>query len=181
MSHTLQFLLIEADNAEEARQGIIDKLEGGSPQWSDWHNASGSANASFAGRWAGGAFKTDPSEPDPVGVEFDTLCYSDNPALAEKVVDLAIGWRQQEISYYKDKILTNAYDIVDAEHDPYAKDDTGLNNYYYAKLAKVLDNEWTPDSGIFDAEYWTASLAQWKTRISLSPEKQFIVAVDFHY
>jgi hypothetical protein len=180
MSHTLQYLLVVADSAEEAREEVISKLEK-SPQWSDWHNASGSANASFAGRWANGAFKFEEEEPDPVGVEFDTLCYSDNPALAEKIVERAIEWRQKEISYYKEKILTSAYDIVDAIHDPYEKERSSLNNYYYEKLANLLDNDWTPDSGIYDAEYWTASLTHWGDRVATYPDKQFIVAVDFHY
>lgn len=179
MSHTLQYLLVVADSAEEAREVVIDKL-GDSPQWSDWHNASGSANASFAGRWANGAFKFEEDE-EPVGVELDTLCYSDNPALAEKIVEQATEWRQKEIAYYREKILTSAYDIVDAIHDPFSKDRTGLENYYYGKLAKVLDNEWTSDSGIFDLDYWTAALGEWRDRVSTAPERQFIVAVDFHY
>jgi hypothetical protein len=178
MSHTLQYLLVEEETPEDARGKVVALLEN-SPQWSDWHNASGSG--SFAGRWENGAFKFEEDDPEPVGVEFDTLCYSDNPALAEKIVERAIEWRQKEIAYYKDKILTNDYEITEAVHDPFAKDSAGLSNYYYKKLAKVLDNDWTTDSGIYDLDDWTASLDRWKERITSKPEKQFIVAVDFHY
>jgi hypothetical protein len=178
MSHAIQFLLIEADSVDEALGEVESRLEN-NPAWSDWHNASGSG--SFAGRWQGNAFKEDSEDADPVGVDRDVLCYADNPALAEKIIEKAIGWRQQEIAYFKDKILTNDYDIVEADHDPFEKDGAGLNNYYYAKLAKILDNEWTSDSGIYDLQQWTASLSDWKERIFLASEKQFIVAVDFHY
>jgi hypothetical protein len=178
MSHAIQFLLVEEYNLEDA-MGKVEALLENSPQWSDWNAATGSG--SFAGRWEGNAFKEHSEDADPVGVERDALRYSDNPALAEKIIEKAIGWRQNEIAYFKDKILTNDYDIVDADHDPFEKDATGLNNYYYAKLAKILDNEWTADTGIYDLDQWTASLGYWKERIISNPEKQFIVAVDFHY
>jgi hypothetical protein len=178
MSHAIQFMLVEADSVEEALGEVESKLEN-NPAWSDWNSASGSG--SFAGRWEGNAFKENSEDADPVGVDRDVLCYADNPALAEEIVAKAIGWRQQEIAYYKDKILANAYDIVDVVHDPFEKDSFGMNNYYYRKLADVLDNTWTSDSGIYDLQQWTASLSDWKERISLASEKQFIVAVDFHY
>jgi hypothetical protein len=178
MSHAIQFMLVEADSVDEALGEVESKLET-SPAWSDWNSASGSG--SFAGRWEGNAFKEHSEDADPVGVDRDVLCYADNPALAEEIVAKAIGWRQQEIAYYKDKILANAYDIVDANHDPFEKESFGMNNYYYRKLADVLDNTWTSDSGIYDLEQWTASLSDWKERISLASEKQFIVAVDFHH
>jgi hypothetical protein len=178
MSHTLQYLLVEEQTCQDARDKVSTLLEN-SPQWSDWHNATGSG--SFAGRWEGAAFKFKDDEPEPTGVEFDTLGYSDNPALAEKIIEQAIEWRQKQIAYFKDKILTNAYDITDAYHLPYLKDSADLHNYYYKKLADTLDNTWTVDSAIFDLDDWTASLGYWRDRIASNPEKQFIVAVDFHH
>jgi hypothetical protein len=180
MSHVVQYLLVEADSVEEALGEVESKLEN-NPAWSDWHYANGSSSGSFAGRWEGVAFKNHSEDPDPVGVEKDVLRYSDNPDLADKFIQRAVEWRLEALASFKDKILANAYDIVDAVHDPFEKDVYGMNNYYYRKLADVLDNTWTSDTAVYDLHQWTASLSDWKDRIVLAPEKQFIVAVDFHH
>jgi len=179
MSHVIQYLLVEADSVDDALGEVSTRLERGNPSWSDWHNATGSG--SFAGRWTGNAFKNHSDDPDPAGVDRDVLCYADNPALAEKFIEKAIGWRQEAIATFKDRILTSAYEIVEATHDPFEEEKFGMDNYYYRKLAEVLDNTWTTDTAVYDLHQWTANLGDWKRRIALASEKQFIVAVDFHH
>lgn len=182
MSHTLQYLLVEADSHEEARDIVAGKLED-SPEWSDWHNAT-YANDSFAGDWEFNAFtyfSTGKGDKEPTGVQSDTLSYAENPELAEKAISVAVQVRLEEIARFRDNILTNDYDIVVAQHDPYENQSFSLNNYYYEKLAKLLDNDWNSNSAIFDLEEWTASLYKFAERAKTKPERQFIVAVDFHH
>lgn len=180
MSHALQYLIVQADSYEDARNIVVSQLED-SPDWSDWHNATWD-KGSFAGRWENTAFNFSGKDDEEIaGVQEDILQYSANPDVANKAIERAIKDREDAIAYYKTKIETNAYDIVEAKYDPYAAPVGGLNNYYYEKLAKILDNDWTSDSFVFDLTNWTASLYDWKLRIVDKPEEMFLVAVDFHY
>jgi hypothetical protein len=48
------------------------------------------------------------------------------------------------------------------------------------KLVALYNNEWSSDSGIYDLEAWDATLAHFFERVKKSPEKQFLIPVDFH-
>lgn len=179
MSHSLQYMLVVADSHQGAQDAVASKLTN-NPDWSDWSYGSG-AEGSFAGSWAFTAFSEEKGDSEPKGVINDCLSYAENPELAEKIIADCAKHRLNAIKRYKDGILTTPYDITEADYDPFEAEKRGLENYYYLKLAQILDNQWTSESHAYDLHYWTASFSNWQSRVSRSPEKQFIVAVDFHH
>jgi len=55
-------------------------------------------------------------------------------------------------------------------------------NYYSLKcMVKVLAGDWTYDSCFFDLEAYSETLVPFRERVATRPEKQFVVAVDFHF
>jgi hypothetical protein len=173
--HTVQLILITADSAEDAFNEVSNKLNSGynsedglSPTWSDWHHASPGETTSMAGRWAGQVF----GEGKP-----DILCYDEDPELADSVIDRFVEYRLENILLNRSK----AVDLKSLEHDPRAKSDFDMDLWATSKLAKLLDNEWTYESAIYDLEEWTGSLYYFGERIKAHPEKAWLVPVDFHH
>jgi hypothetical protein len=175
--HVCQIMLVEAESPEQAFHDTWSLLSEGEPRWSDWHNVeAGSMN--FAGRWSGCVF----GEVDEAGQFIDPennpnhLRYSDDPALAEEVLTRYLEQRMAEIRNYKAKAL----DLTSYKYDPYA---SGFNMDLWAtkKLAQMLDDEWTPDSAIYDLMNWTANLRYFTERVAKNPENQFLIPVDFHF
>lgn len=175
--HTCQIMLVEADTVEEAFDDVESKLSEGEPRWSDWHNASGSRSLNFAGRWTGSVFGT----PNSKGV-YDAdeapnyLQYSSDPALAERAITEYLDHRLNDIRSYQ----ARAVDLASFAYDPYAtKFDMDL--WATKKLAQLLDDEWTCDTGIYDLNDWTGNLRSFVERVKTAPEKQWLIPVDFHF
>jgi hypothetical protein len=170
-------MLVEADSPEEA----FDAVEGAlseSPSWSDWHEASGAHTKDFAGRWSNAVFFTPNKngEPDPDAEIANHLCYADEPALAELVIEKFLQQRLDEIRNYKSK----AIDLSTYAYDPYTKT-WDMDLYGTKKLAQLLDDEWTPDTAIYDLTDWTANLRSFVERVKTNPAKQYLIPVDLHY
>lgn len=176
--HTCQILLVVAETPEEAFEEVARKLEK-EPIWSDWHEAGGSpASLNFAGRWSGEIFGTYDEEGNITNTDTNPnhLRYSDDPALAEQVLTRFLNYRYEEISVFQSK----AVDLSSYSYDPYtSKMDMDL--WATKKLAQLLNDDWTADSGVYDLDWWTASLDNFTTRVGLKPEKQFLIPVDFHF
>lgn len=176
--HSIQLILIEADNAEEAFYNVANALSEGEPRWSDWHTADiGSASAlDFAGRWSGEIFK-DKETDEEAAPNF--LRYADDPALAERVISTFLEYRFADIRECRNE----GADLASYSYDPYTSkyDKGGMELYYAVKLAKLLNDEWTNDSAIYDLESWTANLSYFIERVKKSPEKQWLIPVDFHH
>jgi hypothetical protein len=81
-----------------------------------------------------------------------------------------------DISVYKSK----AIDLSTFTYDPYTRD-LSLDVWYVKKLAQILNDEWTCDSGLFDLTYYSANLANFLERVKNAPEKQWLIPVDFHF
>lgn len=179
--HVCQILLVEAQTDTEAFNNVVSLLsESPDVSWSDWHNAdfSNVGNLSFAGRWAGQVF----GDLDENG-EFknpennkDFLRYSDDPALAEAVITEYLEGRIRSIDEYREK----AIDLASYSYDPYASK-YDLDLWTTQKLGRLLDNEWCPDSGIYDLHNWTANLRNFAQRVAKNPEIQYLIPVDFHF
>jgi hypothetical protein len=165
-------MLVEADTAEDAFD-LVEGILSEAPEWSDWHEASGSHSKDFAGRWSNSVFIT---HKDEEAKSENYLCYATDPALAEVVIERFLQNRLDDIRSYKAK----AIDLSSAPYDPYAKD-TGMDIWYSKKLAQLLNDEWTPDSGLYDLTTYTASLAYFIERVKNAPEKQWLIPVDFHF
>jgi len=175
--HVCQIMLVEADTAEDAFSSVETKLSENSPNWSDWHNA-GSERMNFAGRWSGQVFGTldeagHVKNPDK---NPNHLQYSFDPALAEEVITRYVEERMRSINEYKVK----AVDLASYKYEPYSN---GFNMDLWGtkKLAQLLDDEWVPDSGIYDLEEWTGNLRYFTGRVAMNPTKQFLIPVDFHF
>jgi hypothetical protein len=173
--HSIQLILIEADSVDEAFDNVANALAE-TPEWSDWHEANSSnvGSHNFAGRWSGEIFKNSPSdEPAP-----NFLRYADDPALAERVISEHLEYRLNDIREFRNK----GADLASYSYDPYEKGSPLRMEIYYArKLAQLLNDEWTPDSGIYDLHIWTGSLSYFIERVKTKPEQQWLIPVDFHH
>jgi hypothetical protein len=179
--HVCQIILVEATTNLEAFNNVATILSDSTDvAWSDWHNADHSNvdELSFAGRWKGNVF----GEVDENG-EFknqhnnnDFLKYSDDPAMADNVITEYLEARIRSINEYKSK----AIDLSTYKYDPYS---SGYDMDLWAtkKLAQLLDDQWTPDSGVYDLENWTGNLRYFTERVAKNPEQQFLIPVDFHF
>lgn len=179
--HVCQILLIEATTPTEAFNNVAATLgDSVDVSWSDWHNAdySNVSELSFAGRWKGNVFG-DVNEngefKDPENNK-DFLKYSDDPAMAESVITEYLEARMRSISEYKAK----AIDLSTYKYDPYSKG-YDMDLWATKKLAQLLDDQWTPDTGIYDLENWTGNLRNFTERVAKNPEIQFLIPVDFHF
>lgn len=185
MSHSLQYLLVEASGHSQARQiAKYQMFTTTKPDWSDWHYGKDSSEESFAGRWLNTAFRLDKEdESELAGVNLDTLHYASNPALAQKVIASAIESRNKAITSYQEKIMTIDYEIMNVRHDPYCRPKKSEIDYnsYYKELSVILDNDWSSDSGIYDLHKGTAALYDFESRVISAEQWQYIVAVDFHH
>lgn len=174
MSHVCQIILVQANDVDDAFSLVEDALaERGYPLWSDWHNATNASERDFAGRWSGVVF-ADEADPDTKAPNY--LQYSDDPDLAEKTISNWLEARIQSIREYKAKML----DLTTAKYEPYI-DSLNMPAWYALKVAELLNDNWTADSGVYDLTYGTANLYQFIQRVKTVPEKQFLIPVDFHY
>jgi hypothetical protein len=76
--------------------------------------------------------------------------------------------------------LRYSLDLTTYTYDPYASK-LDMDLWATKKLAQLLSDEWTPDSGVYDLEWWTGSLDPFTKRVGLEPTKQFLIPVDFHF
>jgi hypothetical protein len=163
--HTLQIMLVEADSKEEAvsevlsRTGYYDEGSNG-PDWSDWHAVGGRWDGFFDGE--------------------NVLCYAENVELAEESIKNSLMWRKEEVERLKTSANLDTLEVVIDNYDP--ENPTFDHSVWATKrLAEIVLDYWTPDSKVYDLESYTASLKYYRERLQASPEKQFLVAVDFHF
>jgi hypothetical protein len=173
MSHVCQIILVQAEDLDDAFSLVANGVEDGYPHWSDWHNADNPSSHNFAGRWSGAVF-ADESDPDTEAPNF--LRYSDDPALAEKVLSDWLEARMSSLREYKSRMT----DLATYKYDPYV-DDLHMPIYYSLKVAEMLNDNWTPDSGVYDLTNGTANLKWFIDRVKSEPTKQYLIPVDFHF
>jgi hypothetical protein len=189
--HTIQIILVEADSPEDAFREVEMLLENSNnPSWSDWHNASGWEEKNFAGRWSNAIFLTPEQEKM---LEDDTLdkstipnflCYSDNPELADYIVDKFAGYRKQAMR----ENVPSTGDEIDLgklidNYDPSASFSVGssMELWRVSKLFQLLNDDWTSETAIYDLSSDTGNLDYYHTRCKSQPQKQYLIPVDFHH
>ena len=176
--HTCQIMLVEADSAEQALsyvRGTITHAETPYPSWSDWHGGLGEG---LAGRWSGLFLGWEESR--------DVLCYTENKVLADDIIKEFVSYRITETKNLWDEMKKgNGFDVDKSisEYNPYEQkfDDSGMNMWRLQRVAKILNNDWCSDTGVYDLQEHTANLQYFKGRLDKSPEKQYLVPVDFHF
>jgi len=164
--HTLQIMLVEADSAEdaigeaEARSGYSSDESGNSPDWSDWHVVGGRWEGHFEGS--------------------NALKYADNLTLAEDTIKEALLRRKAEMERLREEANFEALATAVDNYDP---DNPVLSMEVWSakKLAEMVLGFWTPDSAVFDLHDYTAGLKYFRDRLEKDYEKQYLVAVDFHF
>jgi len=162
--HTLQIMLVEAEDKDDALSEVTSRTgldgEGSGPDWSDWHE--------IGGRW-GGYFDGS-----------NVLSYAEDVALAEESIKTGLQWRREEMERLKKDVdFHNLEELLDS-YDP----ETPIFDHSVwatKRLAEIVMDYWTPDSKLFDLVSYTASLKYFRERVQVSPEKQYLVAVDFHF
>jgi hypothetical protein len=173
MSHVCQIILVQAEDVDDAFSLVEGRLDETYPSWSDWHNASNAYTNDFAGRWSGVVF-ADEANPDKQAPNY--LRYSDDPALAEKVISDWLEARMSTLSDYR----TRMADLATTKYNPYV-DDLNMPIYYSLKVAEILNDNWTSDSGVYDLTGGTANLRWFIDRVKSEPTKQYLIPVDFHF
>jgi len=176
--HVCQIMLIEASSPQEAFHDVWSLIgDSTDANWSDWNNTEPSS-MNFAGRWSGCVFGevNDEGEFMRVDTNPNHLCYSDDPALAETVITHYLEERIATIRKYQ----REAIDLSTYAYDPYT-DKLDMPLYMTHKLAQLLDDKWTPDTGIYDLMNWTGNLRYFLERVKNNPDKQFLIPVDFHF
>jgi len=165
--HCVQLLLVEAETHQEAITTAESKLnEVGDGFWSDWWEVGG--------RWSG-----------IFGVgEANAYQYSTDKDEAEKFITEFLEYRKthaKELLGFYEKEKKSIVELIDS-HDPNAYNfDEMMLGFYLSRIGKILSNDWCSDSGVYDLEGWSANLTQFRERVATHPEKQFLVAVDFHH
>jgi len=146
----------------------------------------------FAGRWSGEVFMTpeqlkarDEKQEVDTSENPNYLCFSDDPNLADEVIQRFISYRMNEIESIKNHLTTDfsSIDLMTFVYNPHTEPDyrtTGMGLYYIKKLSSIYNNEWTSDSAIYDLDSWDANLIYFFERVKKSPERQFLIPVDFH-
>lgn len=168
--HVGQILLVEAESHAEAEDKVrsaVQYSDNPNPDWSDWNE--------IGGRWS-----------DFFGKGKNVLRYTENTALAETKLGEWIACRNTEIKRYHSEVEKfNLAEVVanyDAEADwrnSFGED--SMNLWRLSKLAKLLSDDWTPDSAVFDLENYTGNLKSFRERVAVAPEMQYLVIVDFHF
>lgn len=153
-------MLVEEETADDAVMkvsGLLDN-ETPTPHWSDYHD---------------------------IVEEFDgasAVAYSET--IGQMKFKEFLGYREEELRRLFERVknfdLASAVDRYDAfRSGAYTDDD--FRTYEVRKIASILEDSWTMDSGVYDLETWTANLKGFRERCELAPEMQFLVAVSFHY
>jgi hypothetical protein len=178
--HTLQLLLVSAEDHEAARANVNNAIYPDYAQtnanWSDWSEASENSGESFAGRW---------SSENRLGekAENDTLRYSDDPDTADRIINEFLKDRADEIFRLRSELNSSPNKDALYTYDPdpmeYYKFPHEL--WTILSITNLLADRWTSNSGVYDVDDFTGSVANFYKKVDTDPTQVFLVLVDFHY
>jgi len=164
-------MLVEAEDAEDALdqvKGAITYAEEAYPAWSDWHEIGGRWDGLFEG-WE---------------ETRNVLGYAENKQLADDMVEHFLGNRIQTMRHYLEQVSAEKLSLEEKvkTYNPYEFDYKDVHGVWsIQRLGKLLLNDWTSDTGVYDLKEHTANLEYFKKRAEENPTKQFLVPVDFHF
>ena len=182
--HTIHYIAVEAENAQEAFDYVETELLGEEPfaDWSDWHVVGG-------GRWniqKGENWEAAYEQ----GKTNMVVSYKDNPDLFTKTLEEIRKARMDEIRHAMANINMDKFtsDMVEyISNSGSLPEDIkygDLNSYYVLSAAKMIRDYYTPNSYFFDLVDWNgASIDYVQERLDNTDRKmlQYLVPVDFHY
>ena len=175
--HVLHWIAVEADSAEEAFDEVVSTLVADGDwntvswaDWSDWHVVGG-------GRWSNSQYDNSPEMVKSYTEhkeEFEEALLS---VRKNRVNTLDSFWDRVSIVRFEKQIT----DYIETGGEQDEKEPYDMNLWYIGKIAKILSNEYNPDSFFYDLHEHSANMSYLSGRIAEKPEKQFLVPVDFHY
>lgn len=162
--HTVQLLLIEADTHQEAVRKVGQRIIDWEGHWSDWNEVGG--------RWSGIFGDNRP----PV------ICYKDDPEFFEKQLQDFVEARKTNLRENLERFESEKKSLSDYV-DTYNPEVFGFDMGIHAlkSFIRVMAGDWTYDSLFYDLEEYSETLRPFRERVAKTPEKQFAVAVDFHF
>ncbi len=175
--HTLHWWAVEAEDRDEAFFIVQDRLimEDGRNwvDWSDWHVVGG-------GRWNNvGDGYTDNKDM--------IISYAEKPELFKETLELCKKYRIDEMNRCLKEINTDRLisDIVDYISNSGIPQDQRfeMNNYYIQQATKMLQDDYSYNSGFYDFVEYSAHMGYVYDRLDNpdNPLVQFLVPIDFHF
>lgn len=176
--HTLHHIAIEAESKEHAidlANNILIHSDSKVADWSDWLMIGG-------GRW-------NPTDNPLQGV----TSFAEDPDKFVEILDSAHNSKCNQVRYLLDKV--NLREEIDRRTEAIFKPlvwprvmleqerTLDMEGYYLQRVMDLINHRYTPDSYYYDGEEYTSDMEPVLKRIDNadSCNKQYLVAVDFHY
>jgi hypothetical protein len=171
--HTLHYWLVEAEDREDARAIVTDRLisEEGDKfvGWSDWHVVGG-------GRWSDSQYEDSSAK---------IVSYSEKPALFDSIVEDIKKARVKEMQDLMSRINLDKFtsDMVDyISNGASLNDRFQMNCYYINKATDLMNETYTHNSYFYDLIEYTANMEYIQSHIdNKNPAMLFLVPIDFHF
>jgi hypothetical protein len=157
--HTLHWIAVEADSAEEAFSEVQSQLLDMEGAWYDWFDDI------LGGRWASADWcKIYQGKDILIGLE--TVKANRKAEIERTLEKIDLSDFEYQLRAYEGE------DIV-------SKD--SMNLWRIKKAAELLSGEWNCDSYFYDLDCGYGTMAEMLSRIETDPDKQFLVPIDFHF
>jgi len=159
--HTLHWVAVVANTAEEAVNKVNSVLLETEGQWWDWFH-----DDTIGGRWANEEWcKVYQGKDIAIGLDKvkENRRYEVTKALEKIDLD---EFESQLNGYDGEDVVTNDY---------------SMNLWRIQKVAQMLSGEWNCDSYFYDMDYGYGTMGDLLKRLENDPDKQFLVPVDFHF
>ena len=171
--HTLHYWLVEAEDREDSRAIVTDRLisEEGDKfvGWSDWHVVGG-------GRWSDSQYEDSSSM---------IVSYSEQPDKFKEVLEGVKTARVREMQDLMSQINLDKFssDMVDyISNNASLGDKFQMNSWYINKATDLMSESYNPNSYFYDLIEYTANMEYVQSHIDeKNPKMLFLVPIDFHY
>ena len=159
--HTLHWIAVVADNAEEAVAEVHDTLlNTESENWWDWFDDS------IGGRWADNDWCKIYQGKD-IAIGLDHVKANRKAEVERALAHIDLSEFESQLSGYDgEDVVTNDY---------------SMNLWRITKVAEILSGGWNCDSYFYDMYYGHGTMGDLLKRLESDPDKQFLVPVDFHF
>jgi hypothetical protein len=92
-----------------------------------------------------------------------------------------LNYLQKTLNELDEKGFDVAQVLRDYTPEGTAPDSDWMSVWRLRTSLELVDNIWNPYSHVYDMTHGSASLQDFRKRCESSPEKQFLVMVDFHH
>jgi hypothetical protein len=172
--HTLQRIVIKAENKEEAFQTVKTLLENemggeGTNSWYDWFVAGG-------GRWA--SDEKAQYDDDFMG---DVISYEEEPERFMEGIEKSLQFRKDEFASLAKDYNEGSLDMNEKIANYKGETDYDFSLYPLRKLIDMLQGSWDYTSYFYDIDNWSTNPIHFKKAIDNGETNWYTVPVDFHF